>query len=224
MLQARQRYKKWASGYAYWPARGLCRIITSVLFDIKAYGIENVPEHGGALIVSNHCSFLDPVLVGVQILRPMNFMAKSELWTNPIFGRLISSVNAFPIRQGEGDIGAVRETIRLLQNGALLNIFPEGSRSDDGELAPIQTGISLIVRKANVPVIPCLIEGSWQAWPNTRKLPSPYPIDVQYGPAMSMAGLKTPQIVKTIGDTLARMQHEVRQRRQRQHRGAGPGL
>ncbi len=226
MLSSRSRYARWNSGYAYWPARAVCRIVTSVLFDLKIHGAENVPEFGGALIVTNHNSYLDPPLVGVQILRPMNFMAKSELWRNRFFGKLITSVNAFPIRQGEGDVSAVRETITRLQEGALLNIFPEGSRSDDGELQKVQSGVALIIRRAGVPVIPCVIEGSFQAWPNSRKVPRRYPIDVMYGPRLDVEGLKSDAVVKVIATAFARMQAELRQRRAAQPRDGRrlPGL
>lgn len=215
------RYRQWNSGYAFWPARALCRILTTVFFDLKVHGIHHVPSSGGALLVSNHQSFLDPPMVGVQILRPMNFMAKSELWNNRLFGRLISSVNAFPIRQGEGDVSAVRETIRRLQEGALLNIFPEGSRSDDGELQPVQSGVALIVRRAGVPVIPCVIEGTHQAWPKHRKFPRAFPVDVMYGPAMDLKDMKSAEIVRAIGETFKTMFAELREYRKLHHRDKG---
>src|SRR5438876_4866321 len=106
--------------------RTICRTITSRMFDLKVYGLEHVPKTGGVLIISNHQSYLDPVLLGVQIPRPMSYLAKSELFAIPGFGWLIRQLNAFPVRQGEGDVAAVRETIRRLQEGHMLNIIPEG--------------------------------------------------------------------------------------------------
>jgi 1-acyl-sn-glycerol-3-phosphate acyltransferase len=87
------------------------------MFDLKVYGVEHVPPRGGVLIASNHQSYLDPVLMGVKLPRPLSYMGKSELFENRFFSWLIRNLNAFPVRQGEGDVGAVKETIRRLQEG-----------------------------------------------------------------------------------------------------------
>src|SRR4051812_8155939 len=144
--------------------RMVCRPFCSAMFDLKVYGKEHVPKSGGVLIVSNHQSYLDPVLLGVQIERPMSYLAKSELFF-PGFGPLIRALNAFPVRQGEGDVGAMKETIRRLQEGHMLNIFPEGTRTLTGEIDAIQPGVALVIRRAHVPVIPAVIDGSFKAWP-----------------------------------------------------------
>ena len=183
-------------------------------FDLKVYGADNVPRKGGVLLVSNHQSYLDPVLFAVKLRRPLSFLAKSELFENPFFGAFISSLNAFPVRQGEGDVGAVKETIRRLQEGHVLNLYPEGSRSHDGELQKMQAGIGLIIRRAGVPVVPAVIDGSYHAWPPHRgiKIFRPHPIRILYGPPMELHDLKAGQIVSKIGDTLHAMFNDLRQR------------
>src|SRR5438093_13386407 len=99
----------------------LGRVLTTLLFDLKVYGRRNVPEIGGVLIVSNHQSYLDPVLLAVRLGRPLNYIAKSELFENRFGGWFLRSVlNAFPVRQGHGDVSAVKETIRRLQAGHAL--------------------------------------------------------------------------------------------------------
>jgi 1-acyl-sn-glycerol-3-phosphate acyltransferase len=193
-------------------ARCLARTFTTIWFDLKVYGKENVPEEGGVLFVANHLSFLDPMLVGSQMRRPMSFLARSGLFDNPLFGWWIRQCNAFPVRQGEGDIGAVRETIRRLQEGHMLNIFPEGGRSSDGELQPIQPGVALIIRKAGVPILPVAIEGSFQAWPNSRKLFRPHPVRVLIGKPMHLHDRRPREIVQIIDDTLRSMIADLRQR------------
>src|SRR5438067_10314676 len=122
----------------------LARVLTTLLFDLKVYGRRNVPPRGGVLIVSNHQSYLDPVLLAVPLERPLNYIAKSELFENVWFGRFLRSLNAFPVRQGAGDVGAVRETIQRLKEGHLLNIYPEGSRTETGEIGPMLRGVGLI--------------------------------------------------------------------------------
>src|SRR5438132_394261 len=82
--------------------RAVCYVGCTLLFDFKSYGVKNVPKTGGALMVSNHQSYLDPVLLGVNVPRPMSYLAKSELFVNRFFGWLIRSLHAFPVRQGKG--------------------------------------------------------------------------------------------------------------------------
>ena len=204
--------------------QAICRIVTTLEFDLKAYGLENVPRTGGCLLVANHQSYLDPVLVAVRLYRPVSFFAKSELFENPFFGWLIRSLHAFPVRQGEGDVGAVRETIRRLHEGHILNLYPEGSRTDDGEIAPIQKGIALILRKVEVPVVPVAIDGSYESWPKSHKLFRPYPIRVMYGPPMELKGLKGDAIVQAIGTTLKAMLAELREMRKAEEASRGFSL
>ena len=179
-------------------AQAISRIWTSVCFDLKAYGTDHVPQTGGVLLVTNHESYLDPVLIGVKLKRPISYMAKSELFENFFFGRLITSLNAFPIRQGAGDTGAIKETINRLKEGHLLNIFPEGSRTFDGNLLKVEAGVALVVRRAGVPVVPCVIEGSYESMPRGRLIPHNHPIRVMYGEPIDMTGWKPEQITSTI--------------------------
>jgi 1-acyl-sn-glycerol-3-phosphate acyltransferase len=196
--------------------QSVLRVGTTLMFDLKVYGKENVPATGGALLAANHESYLDPVLVGVRLRRPVSFMAKSELFEHRAFGWLIGNLHAFPVRQGKGDRGAINETIERLKEGHILNLFPEGTRSEDGELAPIQSGVALVVRRAGVPIVPVAIAGSFDAWPRTRKLPRPRPIHVMYGKPLEVSGLKGDAITKLIDRTLRGMIAELRARRARE--------
>jgi 1-acyl-sn-glycerol-3-phosphate acyltransferase len=194
----------------YATGQSLCRLVTTVLFDLKVYGMHHVPRSGGVLIVANHQSFLDPVCIGCQLPRPTSYFAKSELFENPHFGWLIRNLYAFPVRQGEGDISAVREAIKRLQAGSGLVIFPEGGRSATGELTPLEPGVGLIVRKSGVPLVPCVIEGSYAAWPKHRKLPRPHPVRVRFGPRMDVTHQKATAIVEMIDRKLHQMLAELR--------------
>jgi 1-acyl-sn-glycerol-3-phosphate acyltransferase len=191
-------------------AQVIVRVSTTVLFDLKVYGRDNVPDEGGALMVSNHQSILDPAILGAQLNRPMSYLAKSELWKNPAFGWLITRLYAFPVRQGAGDVGAIKETIRRLQEGHLLNVYPEGSRSPDGELLPIQAGAALVIRKAGVPVVPAVVDGSYAAWTKGRKLPTPHPVRVLIGKPVRLDHLKPKEIVAEIDRMFREMLAELR--------------
>jgi len=190
----------------------IARIFTSLWFDLKVYGVENVPKTGPVLLIANHQSYLDPVLVAVRLDRPVSFFAKSELFENRFFGWLIRSLHAFPVKLGENDIGAVRMTLQRLEEGNILNLYPEGSRTFDGHIGSIQRGIALILRKAEVPVVPVIIDGSFGAWPRTKKLFQPHPIRVMYGKPMAVAGMKSDQLLQTVDTTLRSMLEELRAR------------
>lgn len=193
--------------------QAIARVLTTVLFDLRVYGRENVPARGGALIVSNHQSYLDPMLLPVRLERPLNYIAKSELFRGRIRGWLLRTVfNAFPVRQGAGDVAAVKETINRLRQGHLLNIYPEGARTFDGRIGELRPGVGLIVRRAGVPVVPAVIIGAFEAWPRQRRFPRPRPIRVEYGPAMDLAGLPSDEIVAEVDRTLRQMLRTVQRR------------
>jgi 1-acyl-sn-glycerol-3-phosphate acyltransferase len=186
------------------------RILTTILFDLRVYGRRNIPARGGILIVSNHQGNLDPVLIAVRLDRPVNYIAKSELFQSHWSSWLLHIVNAFPVRQGAGDVGAVRETIHRLRQGHLLNMYPEGSRTETGQIGPLQKGVALIVRRANVPVVPAVIVGSFEAWPIHRAWPRPRPVRVEFGPPMNLAGLEADEVIATIDNKLRTMFEKLR--------------
>lgn len=195
----------------YRACRTIARIATTLMFDLKVYGSQHVPTHGGAIIAANHQSYLDPVLVGVLLRRPLSFMAKSTLFRNRYFTWLISALHAFPVRLGAGDVSAMKEAIRRVQQGHLLCVYPEGTRTETGELGPIQAGVALVVKRAGVPVVPAVIDGAFDAFGPHRKLPRPTRILLMYGPPMHFEGLKGEQITALIDTTFRQMLDELAQ-------------
>jgi 1-acyl-sn-glycerol-3-phosphate acyltransferase len=187
--------------------RQACRVLMTVLFDLKVYGAYNIPKTGGVLIVSNHQSYLDPILLSTCLDRTLSYLAKAELFKNRYFGWLIRNLNAFPVEQGAGDVGAVKESIARLQEGHVLNIFPEGSRTENGEMLPLEKGVALVIRRAKVPVVPVAIVGSWEAWPKGEKRP----IRVLLGPPMNeLWKLDRDEIIARLEKTLGTMYEEFR--------------
>ncbi len=192
-------------------SQAIFRLSATIFFDLKVFGLHNVPQHGGVLIVSNHQSYLDPPMLTLRLPRPAAFLAKSELFNGGLFEGFIRGVNAFPVRQGAGDKGAMRESIALLKHGWLLTVFAEGSRTFDGSIGPAQKGAGLMVRKAGVPVVPTVIDGAYQAWPRVgRKLPQTHPIRVYHGEAADLSHLKADDIRKWFDDKLPRMLDDLR--------------
>src|SRR5439155_2031754 len=127
----------------------------------------NVSRSGGAILVSNHLSHLDVFALGLSFPRPLNYVARSTLFFPPL-GALIRSVGGFPIqREGMGAQG-LKETLRRLRAGGIVTLFPEGTRSRDGELGPLKSGIAVLASRARVPIIPAALAGTFEAWPRSR--------------------------------------------------------
>jgi 1-acyl-sn-glycerol-3-phosphate acyltransferase len=185
------------------------RIFTSVLFDLKVYGLENVPQTGGVLLVANHQSFLDPVLVGVRLRRPVSYMARSDLFEHPLLGWLIRSLHAFPVRRGEGDIGALRRCIQRLEEGYALNVYPEGTRTEDGSIGPLQKGIGIVLRKADVPVIPVAIDGSFMAWGKGRKIFRRWPVRLMYGKPLYFKDMRGDEMLEKLAAAMKELFNQL---------------
>ncbi|HEY8665048.1 MAG TPA: lysophospholipid acyltransferase family protein [Tepidisphaeraceae bacterium] len=190
--------------------QGFCRIMCARLFDLKAYGMENVPKQGPAILASNHGSYLDPVVVGVPLVRPVSYFAKSELFSNHYGNLILRNLHAFPVRQGEGDLGAIREAIGRLKEGHMLNLYPEGSRSEDGRLQPVEPGLALVARRSGAPIIPVAINGSFHAWPRGQMVWQAHPVQVMYGPPLEIHGLKADAVARLLSGTWEKMLVELR--------------
>jgi 1-acyl-sn-glycerol-3-phosphate acyltransferase len=166
-----------------------CRLICQagflLFFRGRVFGTQRVPRKGGVLLVCNHQSFFDPVLATLALPRECHYMARETLFANRFFRRLIESLNAFPIKRGAADVGAIKETLRRLRAGNLVVSFPEGTRSPDGELGPLAPGPLLVARKAGVPIVPTVILGAFEAWPRHCRWPRPHPVIVAYGPPVA---------------------------------------
>jgi 1-acyl-sn-glycerol-3-phosphate acyltransferase len=158
-----------------------------LLFRLRAEGAEHVPAEGAVLIASNHASLLDPPLVGVSTTRELTFLAKAELFDIPLFGGVIWRLNARPVRREGSDPAALRTALRVLGEGRALLIFPEGTRSRDGQLGPGKPGAGMLAVLSGAPVVPTYISGSGRAWPRGQRLPHRGHITVYFGPAFRMA-------------------------------------
>ncbi|MGE0607321.1 MAG: lysophospholipid acyltransferase family protein [Pirellulales bacterium] len=164
--------------------RVFLRLGAVAIYRLRWWGREHIPATGGVLILSNHQSHIDPPLLGLCIDRRINYLARDTLFRFPPFRWLINSLDAIPIdREGLG-LAGLKETLKRLKRGELVLIFPEGTRSPDGEVAPLKPGFSALARRAGVPLLPVAIDGAYQAWPRQQKYPGRGVIHVQFGPPL----------------------------------------
>ena len=152
-----------------------------LLFRLEGRGMGHVPMQGPVLLVANHSSFLDPPLVGGVAPRPLSFMAKAELFRVPLFSGLIRRLNARPVRREGADAGALRTALRILQEGGVLLMFPEGTRGPEGVLREPKPGAAMLAVMSGAPVVPVFIEGSGRAWPRGQSLPRLAKVRVTFG-------------------------------------------
>jgi len=169
------------------PLYRFCYLLSSLLaktvFSYRAFGQENIIEKGPAIMAANHQSYLDPPLVGITCRNELYFLARKTLFEKKLLGSLISRVNAMPVDLARGDLVAVRTIINLLKEGHRTVIFPEGTRSLDGNIQQARPGIGMIIAKTLVPVVPIRIFGSFEAWPKGGKI-RPHPVTVVVGKPM----------------------------------------
>jgi 1-acyl-sn-glycerol-3-phosphate acyltransferase len=186
-----------------------CWAVCLVLFRYRVLRLARLPRTGPVLLAVNHQSYVDPMLAGSALPRPLHFMARRTLFVGT-FGRLIRSVNAFPVDRDRADLQAVREAIGLLERGRCLLIFPEGTRSRDGRLAPMRSGFGMLARRTGAPIVPVYIDGAFRAWPRQRLLPRLRQIRVWFGEPIRVARDEDElSIVKRVGDALHALEREA---------------
>ncbi|MDF0726204.1 lysophospholipid acyltransferase family protein [Cytobacillus sp. S13-E01] len=183
-------------------ARGVVSIALSPLYRIEVIGTENIPSTGSVLICSNHIENFDPLIVGITSPRAIHFMAKEELFNVPVMGKIVSKVNAFPVKRGMSDREALRKGLKVLKDNNVLGLFPEGTRSKDGKLGKGLAGAGFFAIRSNATVIPCAIIGPYKLFGRLK---------VVYGRPIDMEALReqkasaeetTDKIMNSIGELI----------------------
>lgn len=157
---------KWSYALVY----HLARLYFRLFFRLKVYGLSHF-RPGAGLIAANHASFFDPPVLSISCPEEVHFLARDTLFHVPLLGSLIQKLNAHPVAHHVSDFQILREMIRLLGEGRKLILFPEGGRTPDGALQPFERGLAFLATKAGCPVFPAYLQGTFAAWPRTRKWP-----------------------------------------------------
>jgi 1-acyl-sn-glycerol-3-phosphate acyltransferase len=168
-------------------SRGLLRVLFRLYNRWEVSGREHVPVSGGVLLYANHTSYADPPIVGAACGRPVNFMAKAELFRIPVLSGFISRTHAFPVARGAADQRALRRAVRLLNRGEVLLIFPEGTRSQDGRLMDFEPGAAFVALAADAAVVPIGIDGADRLLPRGKPVLLPAKLRVGFGPPVDLS-------------------------------------
>ena len=202
--------------WAYDFSKVILRLYFRFGFGLELLGSAHVPPSGPFILASNHVSFLDPPLLGAACPRRLRFMARADLFDHPLLGAYLRGVHVVPLKRGESDLGAIHHAIRLLHDGEVLAIFPEGGRQRSGRLGFAKRGVGLLAETARVPIVPVLVQGTFEAWPPEATRPRRTKIRVAFGPAIPYTvgpalalGVSTPESKRPeAGARVSRARHE----------------
>lgn len=182
----------------------LAGTIHGMWFRGEVAGTENFPRTGPFLIASNHASHLDPPLVGSQIAKQMRFFARKSLWHSRFLGWWLDQVETIAVERDTGDIGAIKKVLQALKDDRAVVLFPEGTRSPDGLLHKPKAGVGLMACKTGVPVVPCRVYGSFEAYGKGRLIPRfGTPVTIVFGPPIPASDYDDPSAGKARYETAA---------------------
>ena len=191
--------------------RYLFRYLLVAFFDFRAFGAGQVPQQGGVVLASNHQSFFDPILIGLPLRRRIRCAARDSLFRNPIIGLALRAVGGTPISRESFGAEDLKNLVQIVEEGGALVVFPEGTRTRDGERGTPRRGFALVAERARAPVVPVLIEGAHEAWPRHRQLFRRHRLRVVFGEAIHPpAAGEAEGLVERVSSAWAEMEARLR--------------
>lgn len=173
-------------------AQLLLRTGFSLLQGLKIEGLEHIPASGPSLIVANHLSWLDPPLLGCCVPhRQLHFMAKAELFEQPLLGPLIRRLGAFPVERGQADRKSLRVALQLMAEGRIVCLFPEGTRGESYQMQPWHVGMAMLAHHAQVQVIPAALTRTRNLLEDRALRPARKPVWIRFGPPLKLSDLRS---------------------------------
>ncbi|NLM75670.1 MAG: 1-acyl-sn-glycerol-3-phosphate acyltransferase [Clostridiaceae bacterium] len=146
----------------------LFRIYFTLFYRVKVEGTENIPKDGPLLMYANHPSAWDMILIACYMKRQIHFMAKVELFKNPIVALILRGLGAFPVNRGTGDIGSIRTVFKLLKKNKVVGVFPEGTRTPRKDLSKGKAGAAMLAVRSKAPVLPVGVEWNGRLFSKLR--------------------------------------------------------
>lgn len=190
--------------FTYWLGKSFFHEVACGLFDFRVLGAEKLKFSGPALIACNHVSFLDPPFVGQAFDEAIHYFARKTLFDHPIAGWILREWQTIPIDRDKPDAASLKATIRLLRAGKKVLIFPEGTRSPDGNLGTAEAGVGLFIAKSGAPVLPVRLFGTYEAYPRGAKFLRPSRVTMVIGdlwqPDLTSRGLQGKALYQSLAD------------------------
>ena len=182
------------SNFVYGAVRLFFKVIFFFYHRLSIKWLEPLSKEGNVIVASNHCSNLDPLVVGTAFPRRLRYFAKEELFRPFVFGQFIRILGAVPVSRDNNAAaaGALKGFLKFLENGSDVLIFPEGSRSPDGNMLPLEAGVGLIACHSRVPILPVFIKGSHKAMKTGSVMVKPVKVTVTFGRLITL----TPEAYK----------------------------
>lgn len=171
----------------------LSMLVGAVAFRGEVFGADHLPRHGGFLIAANHTSHLDPFLIGAHVPQQVAFFARKTLWKPGFVAWWLDAVGTIPVdRDGGSDVTAIKRVLQALKQGRTIIMFPEGTRSPTGQLQPPKPGVGMFACRAQVPVVPARIFGSFEAFGKSGSVRPGTPVSVVFGRPLAPADYDQP--------------------------------
>ncbi|MFV1964683.1 MAG: lysophospholipid acyltransferase family protein [Pirellulaceae bacterium] len=187
--------------------RYFARLAGILFFGLRCHGRHRLPKEGAVLVCANHQSYLDPIFVGLTLDRPINYVARQSLFEVRPIAWLINLLSSIPIHRDGMGLAGLKECLRRLKQGEMVLIFPEGTRSLDGNVTPLKPGFCMLARRGKVSLLPVGLDGAYDAWPRSAKLPRRARIHIVVGEAIP------PDVVKELDDRtlVAELEQRIRE-------------
>lgn len=199
--------------WGYQLLRIFLRLAMKLLFDFRVSGLENLPQKEKVILAGNHTSLIDGVAVMCAYPHRVYFIAAQSLFEARFWGWCARQLGFIPVRRGDFNKEALRESFRILKCGHSIGIFPEGKITEDGRLTEGKRGVAVIAQETNAPIIPFAIEGVYEAWPRDQKFPKRFPIEVRFGKPIDIKEYKiseelTGEVMQEIAQIKLEMERE----------------
>lgn len=174
----------------YAVSAAFCRAVLRFYFRWRHYHADRVPRTGPVILAANHASYMDPPLVGGPLHRVVNYLARESLFKYPGIGAFLRALHAVPVDRDGGGASGLRAIMERLRAGGVILLFPEGTRTRDGQLQRAKSGIGLTVIKSEAPVVPARVFGTYEAYGRRHLLPRPRRVSVVYGEPIDFTALR----------------------------------
>lgn len=168
----------------YWFVKGIFYPFVRLYLGLRRQGLEHVPRKGPLIIISNHVSYMDAILLGSAAPRPIQFMVLQWMYDLLFLRWFYWGMGTVPVQSDGKDRKAIRRALQVLDRGRVLGIFPEGTRSPDGRIGETRPGAAMIAAISGAPVVPAFIDGARESMPVGARFPAPARVHVRFGPPL----------------------------------------